>query len=169
MPDGYMAIDPGGTCGWATFDPKGQPLAFGEAKRGSEFFDVLRDNDVAYYVVENYRIRPHKISGFSHEWDEALTARDIGAVELWAYLTERKIILQEPAIKPMAAKMFGLPNNASHQMNAMLHGVWHAHKELGLAPPKSETGRSDSSGERVRRTTVITLHSGYKGLRGKRR
>lgn len=167
----YLAIDPGGTCGWAIFSSiTGRPTSMGECSRGAPFFKLLESSDVDFYVVENYRIRPDydrgkKLAGFSHKWNEALTARDIGAVELWAHIMGRPIILQEPSIKPLAAKRFGLPNNPSHQMNAVLHGAFYAWKELNLAPSEPESGRTDTIGPGIRRPARVALISGYSGLR----
>jgi hypothetical protein len=167
----YMAIDPGGTCGFAIFDEAtGVPLGFGEVKRGPEFFDLLESENVGLYVVENWRVRPSydkgkKMNSWSPYWDEALTARDIGAVEYHAYRTGRVIHIQEPSIKSTASKWYGLPNDSSHQMNAMLHGVYYATKELGIAPPIIQEGRSDSDRPRVRRPARVAQISSYAGLR----
>lgn len=167
----YLAIDPGGTCGWALFSTTtGRPLHIGEVPRGPAFFNLLRNTDCDYYVVENYRNRPpedrgKKLQSYAPKWDEALTARDIGAVEYYADLMGRPIILQEPSIKPLAAKRFGLPNDSSHQMNAVLHGAFHAWKDLSLAPTEPKEERPDPVGQRVRRPTRVSQISSYAGLR----
>lgn len=171
----YLALDPGGTVGWAVFDEAtGRPLRVGEVPRGAPFFELLQNIDVGLYVVENWRVRPQydkgrKLDSWSPYWDEALTARDIGAVELWAYTHGRPIVIQEPTIKATAAAWYGLPNDRSHQMNAVLHGCYFATKELGHAPPKPQERRADSPRPRVRRPARVAQISGYKGLREARR
>lgn len=130
MPN-LIAVDPGGTTGWAFFETDSQkPLTVGEVKK-NKFHQFLQENTEKglIWVVEDYIIRPpnRKQGGHDHFWNKGDTLRLIGAVEYHAYMYEQLFYLQQPSLKPLAYKQMGAeyvkgkPN--MHMQDAIAHGV----------------------------------------------
>lgn len=121
----FLAVDPGETTGWAIF--KGPLVTVcGEASR-EEFTDVLVEEHVDFYVVEDWLLNPKEAPRLY--WNKIPAARVLGEVEHVARVRAKKIYYQKSAIKPLAAAKFNLPNNGSHMMDAVLHGTWFMRKD----------------------------------------
>lgn len=127
-----MAVDPGGTTGWAIYDiPSQSPIVFGEVK-GGDFYEWLRDYtpDISTWVVEDYFVRPQgKAGGFQHHWDKGETFRKIGAIEYAAFLQGAEFYLQQPSLKPIAYKHINMEykkgKKGMHIYDALAHGkLW---------------------------------------------
>jgi hypothetical protein len=85
--------------------------------------EAAADADITF-VVENFRVGTHR--GAVFKWNEVLTARNIGKVELVAEWVGAKCILQEPAILAMARKWSPIPlpkGHISDDKSALLHGI----------------------------------------------
>lgn len=127
----FIAIDPGGTTGWAEFND-GILQDLGELK-AEDFYPWLELKKPHIWVVENYRIRPAQMSkGFGHQWSSVVPAQIIGAVRYRAYLTKAEVVLQEPSIKPLGAKCAGLEYTTNvklqHQTDALYHAFFYMRK-----------------------------------------
>lgn len=127
-----LAIDPGDTTGWATWDTvKGNlPLNFGNVKADDLFEWVsLQEGSFDVVVVEDYIPRPPKHGGFDHTYAKINTLRYIGAIQYHCYLNGMKFVLQPPSIKPVGAGWGNIPHNkkthAPHHLDAMKHGFYY--------------------------------------------
>lgn len=139
-----LSVDPGTATGWSIFDTNRRPLLlqFGIAKPMEKFYDLLLlgdFNDVDKVVVEDYKIRPANLSrGFDHTWNSGSTLQVIGAIQLWAREYSIGIVLQQPAIKPVAAGWTRLPYKKGkanmHHMDAQLHGLYYLIKNKIISP-----------------------------------
>lgn len=77
-----------------------------------------------FFVVENFRVGTSRNAIF--QWNEVLTSRNIGKVELVAEWLGAACILQEPSILGMARKWAPFPLPKGHipdDKSAWLHGV----------------------------------------------
>lgn len=174
----YLSLDPGATTGWAVME-RGKPLKMGESPL-AEFHSFLRavSEEVELYVVEDYIIRPASVQGgYSHQWNKGEALQVIGAVKYQAFLQGAEVVLQQPSVKPMGAKVSGIPytpgKSGTHMFDAILHGCYYWYKKEGpSAENEIKGGSGDSAGAGVRPPTRITQVSSYKGLRkagGKKR
>jgi len=118
----YLAIDPGGTTGWAWMED-GKPTSMGEVPL-SELKHWLDEQKPEFFVVESYIIRPRGSGGFNHSWNKGETLQIIGAIKLHAASLGVKVYEQQSSIKKVASGMFDIPNNGSHQFDAVLHGMY---------------------------------------------
>ena len=172
----YLAIDPGITTGWALMQ-EGKPKAMGKVPFEEVFDFLLEDRwkEIQLYVVENYRIRPQNLTGgWMHQWSNGEPLQVIGAVKCIAQARSAQVVLQEPAILPLAAKVTGFPYNPKKHVDdehsAVLHGAYYWFKENGPdAMDETSIGSEDSDGVGVQSTTRIAQISSYSGLRGARR
>lgn len=136
----FTAVDPGGTTGWADFEDD-TPVRGGEVSREevTEFI-VARSPDL--WVVESYIIRPAALTGgYQHTWNKGEALQIIGMIKAMAQLKGIPVIMQQPSIKPMAAKMAGLPykkgKKGTHMFDAMLHGTYYWRKNHGPVAKRS--------------------------------
>lgn len=169
-----LALDPGETTGWALFNVEGAIQRMGEAKYGKPLKQMLFDTVPDYIVVEQFRVRTRRAGEankmrYVKEFDEVPAARAIGFIESRAIELGLEVYFQEPNVMESASKMFGLPLNRSHQLNAALHGLFWLHKWRRLTPkdrlvvPVTDPVTRD--------TTIITLKEGdslAKALKRKR-
>ena len=132
-----LAMDPGGTTGWALIDDNILTHA-GEVK-DTEFYEWLRELSpvgIDALVIEDYKIRPEQLVGkYQHTWSSGQTLRFIGALVYWGVQHGVVTALQLPAIKPVASGLTGLPyvkgKRNQHSIDAALHGFFyliHTHK-----------------------------------------
>lgn len=133
----YYAFDPGETTGWARFED-GRLTDFGYEKF-EDFHNFLLTLAPDLYVVEDYIIRPYTVQkGYSHQWNKGHTLRVIGAIELHGTILDIKVVKQQPSIKSAMAAQSGLNTKLSskfrHSVDAILHGMYYAQKQLGVNP-----------------------------------
>lgn len=124
----YLAIDPGHTIGWATFDDKGGAIEMGQTKMEDfhKEFDKLLHSGLKHVIVEDY-----KNHGFTQQkrWGRNETSKVIGKIELLAELRSVPLTLQPNTVKAIGYRWGGLegaPSNhaISHQYDAYAHGVY---------------------------------------------
>lgn len=123
----YVAIDPGETTGWATFDEKGKLLQMGQYKmhEQNEALKAIIHPAVLMVIIEDY-----KNHGWTQQkrWSRNQTSKNIGKIELYCDLFGVKYHLQPNTVKGMGYKYQGTepPKNhaISHQFDAAAHGVY---------------------------------------------
>lgn len=122
------AFDPGDTTGYAVYDD-GALVTWGSERGMKDLINKLVDLEEQYgppenIVVEDYRIRPN----VNHTYSRVNTIQVIGALKSRAIEYDAKYFLQQPSIKPIAYKWFGMqaPKNheISHETDAMVHGYY---------------------------------------------
>ena len=130
-----MAIDPGGTTGFALFNGELIPEAVGEVKQ-DDLFDWLSSyKDVDIWVVEDYFVRPGKgKNGYQHQWNRGDTFRIIGAIHFHAFLTRSEFQLQQPSQKVMGYKLMGKEYVKGKKDMHMFDAIAHGHVYLSKNP-----------------------------------
>lgn len=128
----YLAVDPGETSGWATFDENGEVISLGQVKGFDEFGDFLDTFDTQppkVVIVEAYRVREQNKNFGS----KVPTIQVIGMLrrktkKVW----NAEFVEQESHIKTVGYMWAGLKpesNHAkSHKFDAFVHGVWYLQK-----------------------------------------
>lgn len=136
----YLAVDPGGSTGWATFDSKGDGITIGTCHTREQVYDMLRDTKPDLIILEDWITQ----QGIHLGGDKMETVRVIGAIEFYAYIRVIPIKLQPNTIKPIAYKWAGMvkPKRKSltHETDAYVHGVYYLQKN-GIRRPQQ--GRRD--------------------------
>lgn len=131
----YLALDPGHSTGWATFDDNGDLVTMGTAKRRTEVYDLLRTSEAEVIIMEDW-ISKEKVS---FGGDKMETVRIIGAVELYCHLNDVKLYEQPNHIKGIAYLWAGIPKPKakvlSHETDAYVHGVYWLQK-AGIRKPQ---------------------------------
>lgn len=123
----YVALDPGETTGWATFDEKGKTLQMGQFKvaEQNEALKTLIHPAVLMVIIEDYRNH-----GWTQQkrWSRNQTSKNIGKIELYCDLFGVKYVLQPNTVKSMGYMYQGTKapanHSISHQFDANAHGVY---------------------------------------------
>lgn len=123
--------------GWAYFE-SGHSVGMGTVEGDIAIYTWIAQQQPDIWIVEDYKIRPPQVNrGWDHRWNSVFPAKVIGAIEYWALSCGVPVILQQPSIKPVAAKRAGLINydtkakgKGVHQMDAYLHGMYYIHVTL---------------------------------------
>ena len=123
----YLAIDPGLTSGWATFDDAGIIIEMGQFTM-AELMTVLKElihADLKTVIVEdyvNYGWKQQK------KWTRNDTSKIIGKIETLCELLSIPIVLQAAMHRPVGYMYAGLvqpkDHSISHQYDAYAHGVF---------------------------------------------
>lgn len=131
----YLALDPGNSTGWATFNEKGEVGGFGTLRKREEVYEKLEEEQPKVLIVEDWITR----QGINLGGTKLEVVRVIGAVECWAYFHQADVHLQPNTIKPIGYKWAGLtkPKNhdMSHETDAYVHGVYWLQKN-GIRKPQ---------------------------------
>lgn len=132
----YLAIDPGETTGWATFNQEGKPQQFDKVKGREAVYVLLQSVQPTVLIVEDFNLFPWKARDQAFSSFEAV--RVIGAIELWAWAKGATVVLQKPNIKSIGYKWAGLPtatqHKDSHERDAYVHGVYYLQSNGILKP-----------------------------------
>lgn len=136
-PYSYIAIDPGHTSGWATWDHEGNLQQFGQfnLQELGKLNELIHDN-LKHIIVEDYRNH-----GWTQQkrWSRNETSKIIGRIEALAELRGVSLSLQANTVKSIGYKWAGLgeaPSNhaISHQFDAVAHGTYWLQTN-GIIPP----------------------------------
>lgn len=122
----YIALDPGETTGWAKFNDKGEPLAYGQVLQ-QDLAKWLDKNirDLKAVICEEYRNYHWQKQ---KKWSRNQTSKNEGAVEMVCNMRGIPFHLQPANIKKIGYKWAGLQeaptHSISHQFDAVVHGVY---------------------------------------------
>lgn len=123
----YLAIDPGETAGWATFDAKGAVVQIGQytMKDQNRALRILIKPGLKMVVIEDYKNFAWKRQ---KNWSQNQTSKNIGKTEMVCDLNDVPYFLQGSDRKGMGFQYLGIeePKNHAigHQFCAMAHGVY---------------------------------------------
>lgn len=138
----FLAIDPGLTVGWATFDEAGNGITMGQV-RMEQFYDMLVGCKSQVIIMEDYMKNPQHFKHVERDWSKLETVRVIGAVEFYCKLTGKQLVEQPNTIKPIAYMWAGLQpsknHKISHEQDAYVHGVYYLQK-AGIRRPQQGMG-----------------------------
>lgn len=136
-----LSIDPGDSTGFVVAEVEGKfcvLLDMGVWKYNEVYQRLCEHRTADVFVVENYLIRPKQnAGGYEHNWAKPTPLRIIGACEFIAANFPVKLVMQEPAIKPVGAGYLGLasqPKKGMHHMDAMVHLQYYLVVQLGHKP-----------------------------------
>lgn len=144
--DDILALDPGKNTGWVILsrneDNEYRISRMGTTRSKEELHEFLATQNPSTIVAEDYYIRAGKAAGgYAHQWSDGIALRIIGAIEYHATSRAIPLVMQQAAIKPVAAGWTGLPyvkgKKDMHHMDAALHGYYYCIKE-GLTKPFSD-------------------------------
>ena len=125
----YLALDPGKTTGWASFDKEGNAIRYGQAAK-EEVYDLLDAQAAKVLIVEDFELFPWKSKDMP--FDTLVAVRVIGALDHWAYKNQAQIVLQKPNIKSIGYMWAGITKPKNHAMShgpdAYVHGVYYLQK-----------------------------------------
>lgn len=138
----YLALDPGETTGWATFDDEGELLAMGQFPQRDQTQELtaLITSSLKAVIIEDYR-------NFAwmqqKKWSRNQTSKNIGAIEMLCELRGVPFHLQgsdKLKIGLMYAGIGSLPSNhsISHQYSAVGHGTYWLRVNEILTPTTPE-------------------------------
>jgi hypothetical protein len=131
----YLAIDPGETTGYASFNTNGDGIELGSCRDREQVYRMLAKQRPNVIIMEDYIINPN----ISHGNSKVETVRVIGAIEYYAWLNDAKVILQPNTIKSIGYRWAGIskPKNhaISHEPDAYVHGVFYLQKN-GIRKPQ---------------------------------
>lgn len=134
----YIALDPGGTTGYATWDESANFLDMDyldlDEVRNKFELDLW---DAIVVICETWVLDPKLAKVFA--WSEMPTCKLIGWLEGVCYMRKIPFVLQRTQIKPTAYKHAGkkpLPksNPMNHALDAFIHGDYYLRKN-GLILP----------------------------------
>lgn len=132
QPSAWLALDPGETTGWATFDREGQLIKYGQFKQKEQtkVLTELIHSNLQGVICENYKNFAWKRQ---KNWSTNQTSKNIGAIEMLCELRQVPLHLQEANIKSIGYLWAGIepPKNhsISHQFDAYVHGVYFLRKQ----------------------------------------
>lgn len=125
----YLAIDPGHTSGWATFDQDGVFRAWGQLAGLDDLDDFLLalSPKPCTVIVEEYRL--YKSKAIQQSGSKLETVQAIGVIKTHARRWKAAVIEQRADIKAIAEKWSGhsakgIPHSQSHKVDAMNHGTY---------------------------------------------
>ena len=131
----YLAIDPGGTTGWARFNETGDTTGFGKIKGHDAFLDWLEEvQGVQVCILENYKVGRSGGSQFTHSFGDVPTLQLIGAIKRVAKKQGWELVEQSPNDMYMGLRHIGLwsqyrgSGKALHvpdDQSALAHGVYY--------------------------------------------
>lgn len=127
----YLAIDPGETSGWATFDEIGTLISMGQFKEKDfvEQTTELLHSDLKHFIVEDYVLFQHKAMAQTNARGRKLkTAKMVGKLEMLADMRGVPYTKQPSSVYNIGAMWggFEIPSNhsISHQYVAVAHGIY---------------------------------------------
>jgi len=136
----FLALDPGKTTGWASFEESGVGITMGQCNV-EELIEMLKTTTAKVIITEDYRLYPWKLK--EQTWSKVETVRVIGMIQLWCYLNNLQLFLQDANIKTIGYMWAGLKkagsHKNSHERDAYVHGVYFLQK-AGIRKPQQGVG-----------------------------
>lgn len=127
----YLAIDPGDTSGWATFDDQGNLTGMGQFKDTNFVAEIteLLHSDLKHVIIEDYVLFKHRAMAQTNSRGRQLkTAKMVGKIEMLCDLKGVPYTKQESSRYKIGAMWggFQIPDNhsISHQYVAAAHGIF---------------------------------------------
>ena len=140
-----LGIDPGKTTGLAVIivNPETKKARIDHAGvsmdvSAIEYYDLLKAAD--FIIVEDFKVRPNKAKTGSFDWSQMETPKIIGSLQTLAALIGKKVILQQPTVKPMgygfAHMTYVKGKPGTHFQDAAAHAMYYAVKHNLANPSK---------------------------------
>jgi hypothetical protein len=128
----YLAIDPGKTTGWATYNEDGsfEEMGYWDISEARE--NIRELSRLTAIICEDWKLRPDMAKVFF--WSDMPTSQLIGYCEGTADARGIPFIKQQPSIKPQAyrlsgAKVIPKSNPLNHAQDARVHGYFYLLKQ----------------------------------------
>lgn len=138
-----LGIDPGKTTGLAMLHIEDKKAKLDLAETSSdltavEYYDLLKKAD--FIIVEDFKVRPQKAQKGSFDWSQMETPKLIGSIQTLAALIGKKVVLQQPTIKPMgygfARMIYKKGKPGTHIQDAAAHAMYYAVRQNLCSPSK---------------------------------
>lgn len=137
----YMAFDPGRVTGFASFTQNGMPVEMGHISGWGEGMakflgmPIFKLNPPKVIIYEAYQIRGR---GQRVDDNAIRTRAVIAVIKNFAAVVEAKLVAQQAAILPIAAKFSGMEmprdHSLSHQISAFNHGWYRLTQDKVVVP-----------------------------------
>lgn len=146
----YLAIDPGGTTGWALFNDQGEVTGIGKIKGHDDFLDWLEEQTPDTVILENYKVG-RSGNQFTNSFSDVPTLQLIGAIKRHIRKNKITLIEQSPNDMYMGLKYLGLYSlyrggkTARHvpdEQSALAHGTYYLVK-TGIKPHRLDRNNED--------------------------
>jgi hypothetical protein len=145
MPSGLLALDPGGTTGWAFFKD-GHPRAAGQVPGNGEAVEALIDaKQPSLVVIEEYVLYPWALK--SQTWSDCPEAQLIGVIRFLCRKRSIPVLFQganqaKAFSTDKRLKQWGfLLANKPHANDAIRHGIYYVFfGRKGKATPQPQCG-----------------------------
>lgn len=141
MKQGFLAIDPGNSTGWALFDNAGETVEIGKIKGHDNFLDWLEEQSPLKIILENYKVGRSGGSQFTNSFSDVPTLQLIGAIKRVAKKAKIEVIEQTPNDMYMGLRYLGLwqvyrggktKQHVPDDVSALAHGRYYLVK-TGIA------------------------------------
>lgn len=99
-----LGIDPGESTGLALISVTEKRPTLVEALVSKDLTGIDYNyllQKATYVVVEDFKVRPRKAKEGAFDWQDMKTPQVIGSIKTLAKLLGKKVILQQPSIKPV--------------------------------------------------------------------
>lgn len=135
----YLALDPGGSTGWATFDERGDGCKLGTCRNRGDVYNLLKqakEDGIKVIIMEDWITKADVRLGS----DRLEVVRVIGVVEYYCELTKTTLHEQPNTIKSIGYMWAGMdkPKKGDpliHAKDAYVHGVYWLQKN-GIRKPQ---------------------------------
>lgn len=140
-----LGIDPGKTTGLAVLliNEETKKATLDKAWTSSDVTAIDYNDDLKladFIVVEDFKVRPNKAKGGSFDWSPMETPKIIGSIQTLAALLGKKVVLQQPTIKPMgygfAHILYQKGKPGTHIQDAAAHAMYYAVRHKLALPSK---------------------------------
>jgi len=136
----YLALDPGGSTGWATFTEAGNGITMGTCKNRDQVYTLLKNIKPSCIIMEDWVTQQNAALG----GDRLEVLRVIGAVEFYCHIRQIPLHEQPNTIKPVGYMWAGVAKARSkadsHERDAYVHGVYYLQK-AGIRTPQQGLNR----------------------------
>jgi len=140
-----LGIDPGKTTGLVVLliNEETKKATLDKAWTSGDLTAIEYNDDLKladYIVVEDFKVRPGKAQKGSFDWSPMETPKLIGSIQTLAALLGKKVILQQPTIKPMgygfARMLYKKGKPGTHVQDAAAHAMYYAVRHNLCLPSK---------------------------------
>ena len=140
-----LGIDPGKTTGLVVLliDEEKKKATLDKAWTSTDLTGIEYNDDLKladYIIVEDFKVRPGKAKGGSFDWSPMETPKLIGSIQTLAALLGKKVVLQQPTIKPMgygfAHILYVKGKPGTHIQDAAAHAMYFAVRHKLALPGK---------------------------------
>ena len=136
-----LGVDPGKTTGLSLIEVIEKKITLKMVRESRDetavdWLDLLQEADVV--VLEDFLVRPKNARTGSFDWNDMVAPRVIGAVTALSQVLHKKLVKQQPSIKPIgfawSNQRYVKGKKGTHVQDATAHAVYYAVRILKANP-----------------------------------